>query len=292
MKKFLLTVILSLTSLLCFAQEEKLVKPEKPFDPNAFYVVHGGGISWSRITRIQLHNDRSNFVWQDDMFGFYYAIQTGNLPLNFLGKISLYYPYHYEFNKVQQIPKQTVLYAGDLDLGPVWTFPLWEICRVNLSPVVHYRYQLSDKYHHNDLGIGALAVMEFPISKRFTILLNSEFSYDCGNIGSNRNMQNFDHVWAYTFDLGLKYTKRHPNSFYYIRSKEERAARAPVKEAKKQERNEAKQAKKTERAQKKEEKKNQMSEYKNDLKEYKQKKKAQKQAKAQTKAAGRAQENE
>ncbi|MBR0155372.1 MAG: hypothetical protein IJM22_04780 [Treponema sp.] len=272
MKKTLLSIFLIFSSFLVFAQEEKLVKPQKPFNPDAFYVVHGGGISWTRLTRIQLHNDRSNFVWQDDMFGFYYAIQTGNLPVNFLGKISLYYPYHYEFNKVEQIPKQTVLYAGDLDLGPVWTFPLWEICRVNLSPVVHYRYQLSDKYHHNDLGLGALAVMEFPISKRFTILLNSEFSYDCGNLGSNRQIQKFDHVWAYTFDLGLKYTKRHPNSFYYIKTKQERAALVPVKEAKKAERLEKKQEKKTERQQKKDDKKQKMSEYKTQLKEYKEEK--------------------
>lgn len=285
MKKNLLSIFLILSSFLVFAQEEKLVKPQKPFDPDAFYVVHGGGISWTRLTRIQLHNDRSNFVWQDDMFGFYYAIQTGNLPVNFLGKISLYYPYHYEFNKVEQIPKQTVLYAGDLDLGPVWTFPLWEICRVNLSPVVHYRYQLSDKYHHNDLGLGALAVMEFPISKRFTILLNSEFSYDCGNLGSNRQIQKFDHVWAYTFDLGLKYTKRHSNSFYYIKTKQERAALVPVKEAKKAERLEKKQEKKTERQQKKDDKKQKMSEYKTQLKEYKEEKKRRADARREQKQA-------
>lgn len=285
MKKTLLSIFLIFSSFLVFAQEEKLVKPQKPFNPDAFYVVHGGGISWTRLTRIQLHNDRSNFVWQDDMFGFYYAIQTGNLPVNFLGKISLYYPYHYEFNKVEQIPKQTVLYAGDLDLGPVWTFPLWEICRVNLSPVVHYRYQLSDKYHHNDLGLGALAVMEFPISKRFTILLNSEFSYDCGNLGSNRQIQKFDHVWAYTFDLGLKYTKRHPNSFYYIKTKQERAALAPVKEAKKAERLEKKQEKKTERQQKKDDKKQKMSEYKTQLKEYKEEKKRRADARREQKQA-------
>ncbi|MBP5588623.1 MAG: hypothetical protein J6X37_07870 [Treponema sp.] len=285
MKKTLLSIFLIFSSFLVFAQEEKLVKPQKPFNPDAFYVVHGGGISWTRLTRIQLHNDRSNFVWQDDMFGFYYAIQTGNLPVNFLGKISLYYPYHYEFNKVEQIPKQTVLYAGDLDLGPVWTFPLWEICRVNLSPVVHYRYQLSDKYHHNDLGLGALAVMEFPISKRFTILLNSEFSYDCGNLGSNRQIQKFDHVWAYTFDLGLKYTKRHPNSFYYIKTKQERAALVPVKEAKKAERLEKKQEKKTERQQKKDDKKQKMSEYKTQLKEYKEEKKRRADARREQKQA-------
>ncbi|WP_407434529.1 hypothetical protein [Treponema sp.] len=285
MKKTLLSIFLIFSSFLVFAQEEKLVKPQKPFNPDAFYVVHGGGISWTRLTRIQLHNDRSNFVWQDDMFGFYYAIQTGNLPVNFLGKISLYYPYHYEFNKIEQIPKQTVLYAGDLDLGPVWTFPLWEICRVNLSPVVHYRYQLSDKYHHNDLGLGALAVMEFPISKRFTILLNSEFSYDCGNLGSNRQIQKFDHVWAYTFDLGLKYTKRHPNSFYYIKTKQERAALVPVKEAKKAERLEKKQEKKTERQQKKDDKKQKMSEYKTQLKEYKEEKKRRADARREQKQA-------
>lgn len=285
MKKTLLSIFLIFSSFLVFAQEEKLVKPQKPFNPDAFYVVHGGGISWTRLTRIQLHNDRSNFVWQDDMFGFYYAIQTGNLPVNFLGKISLYYPYHYEFNKVEQIPKQTVLYAGDLDLGPVWTFPLWEICRINLSPVVHYRYQLSDKYHHNDLGLGALAVMEFPISKRFTILLNSEFSYDCGNLGSNRQIQKFDHVWAYTFDLGLKYTKRHPNSFYYIKTKQERAALVPVKEAKKAERLEKKQEKKTERQQKKDDKKQKMSEYKTQLKEYKEEKKRRADARREQKQA-------
>ena len=285
MKKFLIRFLLCLAPFLTFAQEEKLIKPQKPFDPNAAYVVHGGGFSWTRLTRIQLQNNRSNFVWQDDMFGVYYSIQTGNLPINFLGKITLYYPYHYEFNKVEQIPKQTILYAGDLDIGPVWTFPLWEICRINLSPVIHYRYQLSDKYHHNDLGIGALVVTEFPISKRFTVLLNTEFSYDCGNLGSNRQIQNFDHVWAYTVDLGLKYTKRHQNSFYYIKRKEEREALKPVKEAKKAERLEKKEERKQIKATKKEEKMQELDEYKKDLKEYKQKKKQRAQEKREIKQA-------
>ena len=119
-----------------FAETDKLVKPQKPYDPEAPYLMHNWGFSWSRVTRIQTKTDRSNFVWQDDLVGLYYSVQTGNLPVNLILSVEVMYPYHYEFNKVAQISKQIILYSFNFNLGPIWTVPLFDVAKLDLAPMV------------------------------------------------------------------------------------------------------------------------------------------------------------
>lgn len=244
---------------------EKLVKP---INPNAPYIMSNGGFAWSRVTRLQLQTTRSNFVWQDDLIGAYYAVQTGNMFINLYGKIAVQYPYHCEFNKVTMPNKQTILYGFDTFVGPIWTFDIWKIAKVDLAPGVHFRYQLSDKYHHCDLGIGGMVGLEFPFTKKFSLLLNGTVTYDYGNLGSNSKVQPFNHVWSYSADLGFRISKRGPNKFYYFRNyKDDELFQIEL-----QKENE-------ERIQKQNEKKAAQEEknagYNKELQEYKDKKKAQ-----------------
>lgn len=200
-----------------FSQNDSLEK-ENPSEKK-FALVHNYGIAWNQITRIQKQTKCSNFVWRDDLIGAFYSIQTKKLPINFIAKISAFYPYHYEFNKFPQISKQIILYSFELDLGPIWTIPLKQITSVNISPVANIRYQLSDKYHHVDLGIGLLVGFEFPITKKITLLLNGNFIYSNGNLGSNSKIQPFDYVWNYGAQLGVRISKRSPNNFFYFKKK-------------------------------------------------------------------------
>lgn len=270
--------VLVLTSLLClcevFAEEEKLVKPEKPYDPAAPYVMHNWGFSWQHLTRIQQNKVRSNFVWEDDFIGAFYSCQTGNLPINLYAKLGVLYPYHSMFNKMEQKSKQVILYAFDVNAGPIWTFDIFEAFKLDLAPMIHYRYQLSDKFHHNDLGLGAMATVELPVTRKFSVLLNGEFAYDFFNLGTNARMQKYDNIFSYNVDLGFRISKRGANKFHYIKNKAEREE-AKEKRAIRKEEAAAKKAERKAMAQEKKEQKAQAkAEYKEALKQYKESKKA------------------
>lgn len=213
-KKLLSIVLLSLVAASgIFAAEP--VKEVKD-DSAKMHLLHNWGFSWARVTRLKINKDRSNFVWQDDMVGAYYAIQTDNLPVNFIAKVSAYYPYHIEFNQVTQISKQVLVYAFDFNAGPIWTIPLWKIARLDLAPVVNFRYQMDDFYNHFELGLGGIVGFEFPVSHHFSVLLNGEFTYDYGNLGKNKISRPYDHVWSYQAQLGFRISKKVPNDFYYF----------------------------------------------------------------------------
>lgn len=261
------------------AQSLPLKKPEKPFDPTAPYVMHNWGLSWSRVTRIQTQTTRSNFVWNDNLIGAFYSAQTGNLPLNVIGKLAILYPYHCDFNGMEQKSKQVILYAFDFNAGPIWTIPLGEISKLDLAPMFHFRYQLSDKYHHFDLGAGIFVGFEFPVTRKFSVLLNGEFAYDFGNLGTNGRMQPFNPVFSYSADLGFRITTRGANKFHYIKNKEQQAIAKEKSQAKAEERKQ----KALERKQKADEKKaareQAQQEYKQKLAEYKEAKQKEKAAK-------------
>lgn len=290
-KIFILTVFAFSTTETLFAQMEKPVKPEKPYDKDAPYVLHNGGFAWSRVTRIQTQTECSNFVWQDDMLGAFYSIQTGNLPLNFMAKIGAYYPYHYEFRHVEQKPMQIILYSFDFNIGPYWTIPIGEIINLNLAPMVHFRYQLSDEFHHCDLGVGAFAGIEVPVTKKFTVLVNGELTYDCGNLGSNGRMFPYDHVYSYNADIGFRIDSKGRNKFYYIKPKNEREQYKLEKQAKLEERQKKQQEKKDANLAKKQKKAQEKAEYKQSMKAYKEAKKEYKQQKKEAQEKARAEKS-
>lgn len=193
---------------------------ELEFKRKNLLLTNSWGFSCSQITRIQLQNDRSNFVWHDDLLGVYYQIQTENLPINFTAKLDICYPFANSFNSVPQVSKQVIVYAFALNIGPIWAIPVMESFTINLSPIINFRYQLDDFFHRFDLGAGGLVTFEFPLFKNFTVLLNGGFSYDFVNLGTNKNIRNYNHVWTYNVALGFRISKKVPNDFYYFGRKE------------------------------------------------------------------------
>lgn len=279
-KQIFAAAIISLFALSgIYAEGEKLVKPQKPFDPEAPYAMHNWGFSFQRVTRIQKNTTRSNFVWKDDLVGAFYSCQTGNLPVDFLARLAVFYPLHCEFNKVEQKAKQVILYAFDVNIGPIWSIDIFEAFKLDLSPGIHYKYQISDKFHHNDLGLCAVVTAEFPVTKTFSVLLNGEFAYDFFNLGTNARMQKYDNMFTYGVDLGFRISKRGANKFYYVKNKTERAEAKEKAKERKEIAAEKKKERKAAAIEKREQNRQQKAEYKKALKEYKEAKKAQREAK-------------
>lgn len=217
-KAVLLSVIAVLCSTAAFAKKEK-----KPVDPDAMHVTHNEGVAFASVNRLQKKTGRSNFYWQDNMIGAFYAMQTVNVPLNIYGRIAAFYPVEYKFNEVPQTSKQVLLYAFDLFVGPIWTIDIKPAVRIQISPGFHTMYQLHDKAHYVNIGGGVLIGVEMPMTKGITLIVNGTFTYDDGNIGTNARMQPFDHCWSYCATLGVRFSK-YPNKFYYIKSKADKAA--------------------------------------------------------------------
>lgn len=208
--------IISILIVSTFALFSSFALETKNEDTQKMVLLHNWGLSYAQVTRIQNNTTRSNFVWQDTMIGAFYSIQTANLPVNFVAKVDVFYPIAISFNSVPQVSKQVLVYAFDFNAGPIWTFPIGKIAKLNLAPVIDFRYQLDDNFHHFDLGAGFIAGFDFPISHFFTISLNGGFAYDFGNLGTNANVRNYNQVWSYNAQLGFRISKKKPNDFYYI----------------------------------------------------------------------------
>jgi len=221
MKKTILFFLL-LTTLSSLAFTQKTDTEQKTNNDTSsytgFYLTYTEGVSIANVTRIVKQTTRSNFVWNDSLVGLFVDIQTGNCkPFNYLLRIAAYYPYHYTFNDVEQKAKQTILYAADAFIGPYWELNIWHIAILSVSPGVHYFYQLKDRFQYSNLGIGAFASLEFPISKGFTVVANGIFSYDYGNLGSNAKMQPVDFTWEWQFDIGVRWSKKKRNQYPYFK---------------------------------------------------------------------------
>lgn len=210
-KKLISVLVLSLTAV-CGAFAAESAESSEP----GFALIHNWGLAYNQVTRIQKQVERSNFVWREDLVGAFYSAQTVNLPLNFIAKVGVYYPIGTTFNFVPQVSKQILLYGFDFNAGPIWTIPIGHVMNLSVSPVIDFRYQIDDNFHKIDLGAGIIAGLEFPISRFFTIMLNGEFTYDFGNLGTNANIRNYDAVYSYGAQLGFRISKVAPNNFYYF----------------------------------------------------------------------------
>lgn len=212
------------------------------------FIMFNEGFAAAQVTRIQTVSGRSNFVWQNDMIGAFFQIQTRNMkPVNSVIRTSVFYPIYNTFNDVKQYPKQTVLYAFDLFAGPIIETDMWKYVRLKFGLGLHYMYQLSDEYHLNYLGGGALAGLELPIEPRWSILLDGTFSFDYPNFGTNRLVQPYDYSWQYQLNLGVRCSVKGKNKYSYIRQSEKSLRKEILKaenKAKKKELNAKKRAEK------------------------------------------------
>lgn len=145
----------------------------------------------------QKQNDRSNFVWQNYFVGACLTLQAENIKyINPMFRIAAYSPFYNTFNRMQQFPKQTVLYAFDVFTGPAFKTNIKDI-RFTLTPGIHYMYQLSDEYHLNYPGGGISEGIELPVARHWSILNNGTITLDYANSGTNKDIQNFDISYQY-----------------------------------------------------------------------------------------------
>ncbi len=208
-------------SLLASEQGEELdPRTGFPVIKNKPFVMFDEGFTFAQVTRLELQEGRSNFVWEDNMVGAYFGMQTVNIqPADSMVRIAALYPFSHAFNDVEQVAKQTILYAFDLFAGPVFRGDFWKYVRLNFAVGLHYMYQLSDEYHYNYLGLGMVCGFEYPIAQHWTILTDAMFTLDYPNLGSNSVIQPFDYSWQYHASLGVRYSKKGKNTYSYIDSR-------------------------------------------------------------------------
>jgi len=182
-----------------------------------FTVSFNEGVSYGQLTRIEILKDRSNFVRENFLIGAFVNAKTDNFwLLDFVLQIGAYYPFYNAFNGMEQFAKNPILYAIDSYFGVVYSVDIFKYVLFDISLGMHYMYQLTDEYHMCYLGLGTLNTIEFPIAKNWTIVNNYFFSYDDANLGSNKKVQKFNASYQYHIDLGIRYSRKAPNSYYYI----------------------------------------------------------------------------
>lgn len=183
-----------------------------------FGVIFDYGFSAAQVNRIEILNDRSNFVREDYMVGTYGAARTVNLPLiNYIAQGTIYYPLYHTFNGMEQSPKQTILYAGDIFLSPIYTFDYFRYIKFDAAVGLHFMYQLTDEYHMHYLGAGIRLGVKAPIFRQWDLVSDFMFTLDNANIGKNRLVQPFDVSYQYHVNVGFRYTTKMLNTDYYVR---------------------------------------------------------------------------
>lgn len=225
MKKILSFILCLLSLCLLFAQEEKdNLNPKTGFPEieNKPFVIFNEGVCASQMTRIIVQEERSNFVWQDYEIGAFVEMQTVNMqPFNSILRVAGYYPFFHTFNGMQQIPKQVLLYGGDLFYGIMFESDMWKYINFKYALGPHFCYQLSDEFHHIWLGFGGLLGLELPVAQRWSIVVNGLGTLDSANLGTNKKLQPYNVAWKYQAELGFRYSKKAANHYSYIKPKEE-----------------------------------------------------------------------
>jgi hypothetical protein len=231
-KIFIYTLIILLTTF-SFAQaseinssdneissEELNPKTGFPAIKDKPFIVFDYGVTGSIVNRVVFQEayKRSNFNFQDTLVGGYISMQTKHMqPLNSIIRLAGYYPLSFTFNGVPQVSKAILRGSADLFAGILFELDMWNYLRINLSPGLHAFYQYSDRFNYVHLGGGILANIELPIAKYWTIKLDGIASYDYANLGSNKNIENYDVCWQYQIDFGFRYSKKDKNKYNYLK---------------------------------------------------------------------------
>lgn len=184
---------------------------EKPF------VMFNYGFTDALVTRLELQEERSNFVRQTSLLGAYVSMQTVNIkPINNYTRLAIYYPFYNTFNGMKQSSKQKILGAVDLFWGPMFEADMWKYILIKSAAGLHFMYQRTDEFDLLYLGLGLMAGFELPVAKNWTILANGSFSLDYPNLGSNSRIQPYDYAWTYQIDFGFRYSKKGVHKYSYI----------------------------------------------------------------------------
>lgn len=228
MKKILLFVIILLFSTFLYAKdntESSGTETKKESSLPQFFksfteceYIFDEGISYAQLTRIELMDNRSNFVRENMMLGAYCTVETSDLSFfDLIFTLSAYYPFYQAFNGMEQKAKNMFNYAVDTYLGTIITYDKLDYVILNFTLGMHYMYQLTDEYHMNYLGIGGSIGIDFPISKSWTIVETNFFSYDNPNLGANKKIQPFDAAYQFHINIGVRYSGKVLNKYSYIK---------------------------------------------------------------------------
>lgn len=175
------------------------------------------GVSYAQVTRIEVQKNASNFVRENMMAGAYLTIQTQDLSFfDLTATISAYYPFYQAFNGMKQKPRNMFNYAVDGFFGATISYDRWRYIDLDFSLGMHYMFQLTDEYYMHYLGLGGMIGMELPIAKHWTLMESNYFSYDNPNLGSNKNVEPFDGAYQYHINVGLRYSKKVENPYFYL----------------------------------------------------------------------------
>lgn len=222
-KKLLILLLVFFTAAFSFGQEQEN-ETQKKLPPflRPLNLTFQEGASYGQITRIEKMENRSNLVKETFLAGAFFNMKTNDLWIvDFTLQVNAFYPFYNAFNGMHQFTKNKLLYAVDSYFGAVYSIKKFKYVNIDISFGMHYMYQLTDEYHMNYIGLGTLDTLEFPLTKRWSIINNYFFSYDNPNLGSNKLVQPFNASYQYHIDLGVRYSKKVENQFYYIgRSKE------------------------------------------------------------------------
>jgi hypothetical protein len=196
------------------AEAEEVQAADRPF------VVFNEGLTAAWLTRIIKQTGRSNFVFKDFMPGLYFGMELANIKvITPTLRLAAYYPLTATFNRIPQQPKSPLHGAADFFAGPGFELNMLKYVRFNFVPGLHLFYQHSDRWHYFHIGAAGLGGFELPLSRGWTILVNGMASLDNGNLGGNKDIEPFDIVYQYQVDLGVRYSKKAPNDYPYIKPK-------------------------------------------------------------------------
>jgi hypothetical protein len=190
------------------AQEQEI--ETKSRDKLLISFNYGAVASW--LTRIIKQKKRSNFVFRDFLTGLYYSAELHNIKyITPIARLTAYYPMISSFNKVPQKPNSPLHYGIDLCTGFRFEFSIKEIVRLHAGPALHMFFLNAERWNYFNLGAAALAGVELPLTRRWTVLVDGIASFDSGNLGANRKMEPFDTVFQYQAGIGCRYSKKRQN---------------------------------------------------------------------------------
>lgn len=224
-KHFILFNLVIFFSLFPVISQETEVK-KNDFIPqivNSFLnlnLVFDEGVSYCQLTRIEKLEDRSNFVRETMMAGPFFQLQTVDFSfIDYMFKISAYYPVYSAFNGMKQKSKNMFNYAINAYLGMVYTDTQFGYINLNYSLGLHYMFQVTDEWFMHYVGLGGMVGLQIPLTKGWSIIESNFIAFDNPNLGKNRSIQPFDAAYQFQIDLGVRYSKRCKNGVYVINPK-------------------------------------------------------------------------
>ena len=249
MKKVVCFVSAFLLIFSICAQEQASEENSEQKEEKKFYILFDEGFSYSKITRIVKQQEKSNYVFEDYLVGAFLTAHTEYFwPFNPLMRISAYVPFSTEFNNTEQARKRFGwLVDGFLGVEFKGSIQGWVNSR--FGPGLHFNYEYADRFDYMSVGVAGYINVELPVSYNWTVLLDGVGSYDfLGNLGTNKYVEYYDHVWQWQTGVGIRYSsKGHNVKNYCGQTAEQVEARKAAKQAKKDAKKALLEAKKLER---------------------------------------------